>query len=120
MRIKITKRFLCTLMGDILDILPHLIELGLDAVNSQVFCMSLKNLKQFKGQITFWGEIDRQNLLPYGTLQDIEDAVKSVRKTCGRMAVVLPNANLVLDQILTMYIRFLKRGTKLYKNLRKI
>lgn len=41
--------------------------------------MSLKNLKQFKGQITFWGEIDRQNLLPHGSLQDIEDAVKSVK-----------------------------------------
>lgn len=66
--------------GYILDILPHLIELGLDAVNSQVFCMGLKNLKQFKGQITFWGEIDRQNLLPYGSLQDIEVAVKSVKE----------------------------------------
>ena len=41
--------------GYILDIIPHLIELGLDAVNSQVFCMGLENLKQFKGKITFWG-----------------------------------------------------------------
>lgn len=66
--------------GYILDILPHLIELGLDAVNSQIFCMGLENLKQFKGKITFWGEIDRQNLLPHGSLQDIEAAVKAIKE----------------------------------------
>jgi uroporphyrinogen decarboxylase len=65
--------------GYIVDIYPHLIELGLDAVNSQIFCMGLESLKQFKGQITFWGEIDRQHLLPHGTLEDIENAVNSVK-----------------------------------------
>lgn len=65
--------------GYILDIIPHLIELGLDALNSQIFCMGIHNLKQFKGYITFWGEIDRQNLLPYASLKDIEDAVTEVK-----------------------------------------
>ena len=66
--------------GHILRIIPHLIELGLDAVNSQLFCMGIDNLKQFKGAITFWGEIDRQHLLPRGAVQDIESAVKSVKE----------------------------------------
>jgi hypothetical protein len=66
--------------GHILAIYPHLIELGLDAVNSQLFCMGLANLKPCRGKITFWGEIDRQHLLPEGTLKDIEDAVKSVKE----------------------------------------
>lgn len=65
--------------GFIVDILPHLIELGLDAVNAQLFCMGVENLSQFKGAITFWGEIDRQHLLPSGTLEDIRAAVKSVK-----------------------------------------
>lgn len=64
--------------GNILHIIPHLIEVGLDAVNSQIFCMGLDQLKQFKGKITFWGEIDRQHLIPEGTLDQIEEAVKSV------------------------------------------
>ena len=64
--------------GHILSIFPQLIEMGLDAVNSQIFCMGIENLTQFRGKITFWGEIDRQNLLPYGSLQDIEDAVQTV------------------------------------------
>lgn len=67
--------------GNILRVIPHLIELGLDAVNSQLFCMGLENLAQFKGKITFWGEIDRQHLLPNGTLTDIDQAVEAVYKT---------------------------------------
>ncbi|MCX7842796.1 MAG: methyltransferase [Clostridia bacterium] len=67
--------------GYILDIIPHLIDLGLDALNSQIFCMGLENLKQFKGHITFWGEIDRQGLLPNATTKEIEDAVINVRKS---------------------------------------
>ncbi|WP_428867539.1 uroporphyrinogen decarboxylase family protein [Clostridium sediminicola] len=66
--------------GYILEIIPHLIELGLDALNSQVFCMGLENLQTFKGKITFWGEIDRQHLLPNGTQEEIENAVKHVNE----------------------------------------
>lgn len=64
--------------GYTLDIYPRMIELGLDAFNTQIFCMGLDKLEQFKGKITFWGEIDRQHLLPEGTTQDIEKAVKDV------------------------------------------
>lgn len=67
--------------GHILRILPRLIDLGLDAVNSQLFCMGIENLAPFQGKITFWGEIDRQHLLPYGTLTDIDQAVEKVYST---------------------------------------
>ena len=50
--------------GNILKIIPDLIEVGVDALNSQIFCMGAENLTPFKGKITFWGEIDRQNILP--------------------------------------------------------
>lgn len=70
--------------GYILDILPDLAEMGLDAVNSQIFCMGVKNLEPLAGKITFWGEIDRQHLLVEGTTQDIADAVKEVKQTLWR------------------------------------
>ncbi len=66
--------------GYIIDIYPDLIELGLDAINSQIFCMGLKNLEKFKGQITFWGEIDRQNLLPNGTEKQVKQAVNEIQE----------------------------------------
>jgi len=65
--------------GHTLEIYPELIELGLDAFNSQIFCMGIDKLAKFKGKITFWGEIDRQHLLPYGSPEDIEKAVTEVK-----------------------------------------
>lgn len=67
--------------GHTLLILPHLIDIGLDAINTQIFCIGIENLKPFKGKITFWGEMDRQNLLPYGTQKDIDQAVRLVYDT---------------------------------------
>lgn len=64
--------------GNILSILPKLVGIGLDAVNSQVFCMDFQELKKWKGKITFWGEIDRQRILPYGTAKETEKAVEQL------------------------------------------
>ncbi|UCC40256.1 MAG: methyltransferase [Candidatus Aminicenantes bacterium] len=65
--------------GNIIDIIPDLIEIGIDALNSQIFCMGVKALgKKSRGKITFWGEIDRQHLLPFGSQQEIKDAVFEV------------------------------------------
>ncbi len=66
--------------GHIFDIYPDLIEIGVDAVNSQLFCMDIEEIgRRFKGQITFWGEIDRQWTLPFGTTDDVRAAVRRVR-----------------------------------------
>lgn len=67
--------------GNTLRILPRLIDLGLDAINTQIFCIGVGKLAPFRGKITFWGEIDRQRLLPQGTLQEIDEAVQSVYAT---------------------------------------
>jgi len=62
------------------DIIPDLVKLGLDALNAQIFCMDIKELgRQFRGKLTFWGEIDRQHLLPFGSLDDIDCAVRLVK-----------------------------------------
>ncbi len=67
--------------GYILDILPDLADMGLDAINSQIFCMGVEKLAPLAGKITFWGEMDRQHLLVEGTTEDIRNAVKKVRET---------------------------------------
>jgi uroporphyrinogen decarboxylase len=65
--------------GNISDIMNDLIEVGIDCLNSQLFCMNIAELGQkHAGKITFWGEIDRQNLLPDGTPDQIEEAVKLI------------------------------------------
>ena len=67
--------------GYTLEIIPDLIELGLDSLNTQLFCMGVEKLAPFKGKLTFWGEICRQNLLPYGTVEQVENAVRTVFDT---------------------------------------
>ena len=54
--------------GNILGIIEDLIDVGIQAINSQVACMGVDELgRRFTGRITFWGEFDRQELLAYGT-----------------------------------------------------
>ena len=64
--------------GYILDILDDLVEIGVDAVNSQLQCMKLADLERFRGNIAFWREIDRQYLLPFGTSEENRVAVQSI------------------------------------------
>ena len=71
--------------GHIIRIIPKLIDMGLDALNSQIFCMGVENLEQFAGKITFWGEIDRQHLLSSDTtLAQVDEAVEKVYRTLWR------------------------------------
>ena len=65
--------------GNIESIYPDLIEIGINAVNSQLFCMDMEKLGElYSGKITFWGEMDRQKILPFGTVEDARNAVKRV------------------------------------------
>ena len=67
--------------GFIEPIFPDLIEIGVDAVNSQLFCMNIEEIgRKYNGKITYWGEIDRQHTLPFGTQEDVRNAVRRVRK----------------------------------------
>lgn len=65
--------------GCIIDIYPDLVELGLDAINSQLFTMNLDKLAQIgRGKITFWGEIDRQHALRDETGENARACVRQV------------------------------------------
>jgi len=65
--------------GHIFEIYEDLIEIGIDVVNSQLFCMDIEEIgRRFKGRITFWGEIDRQHVLPSPNVADVRRAVRRV------------------------------------------
>jgi len=66
--------------GYIEEVFGDVVEMGVDAINSQLFCMDIEGLGQkYKGKITFWGEIDRQRLLPFGEVRETKGAVRRVR-----------------------------------------
>ncbi len=63
--------------GCIFAIYEDLIEIGVDAINSQLFCMDIEQIgKRFSGRITFWGEIDRQHVLPSDNPESARNAVQ--------------------------------------------
>lgn len=65
--------------GWIFEIYEDLIEIGVDALNSQLFTMDIEEIgRRFAGRITFWGEIDRQWILPRGTAEQCRAAVQRV------------------------------------------
>jgi len=67
--------------GHISEIYEGLIDVGVDAINSQLFCMNIPDLaRRAKGRITFWGEIDRQHVLPSPDPQVGRDAVREVAR----------------------------------------
>ena len=65
--------------GYIQEIFTDLVEVGVDAINSQLFTMDFDYLRDnVKGKINFWGEIDRQHVLPSENPQEGRDAVRKV------------------------------------------
>ena len=65
--------------GNILGIYKQLIKMGVDAINSQAWCMGLDAIAPYAGRVCFWGEISRQTPLPFGTPQDVRDAVAQMK-----------------------------------------
>ncbi len=55
--------------GDVREVIPDLIEIGIDVLNPvQPACMDPAELKRDYGdQLLFWGSIDEQDTLPFGT-----------------------------------------------------
>ena len=72
--------------GNIYTIIPELIEIGLDILNPvQPACMDPANLKkEFGDRLCFWGSIDEQHTLPFGSPSEVRAEVLARLKTLGR------------------------------------
>ena len=72
--------------GRIYPIIPDLIEIGLDVLNPvQPACMDPVLLKREYGdKLSFWGSIDEQHTLPFGTPADVRKEVLMRLDTIGK------------------------------------
>jgi len=67
--------------GYILDIYEDWIEMGADAINSQIWCMGVENVAAAtRSRITLWGELSRQEIMPHGTPDDVQRAIDTMKK----------------------------------------
>ena len=86
--------------GNITDLIPDLIDIGLDVLNPVQPVMDLNYLKkEFGNDITFYGGIDTQELLPYGTPDDVKRGAKEVIKVLGNGGgyIISPSQDVMRD-----------------------
>jgi uroporphyrinogen decarboxylase len=72
--------------GSIYPIIPDLVEIGLDVLNPiQPASMDPARLKKEYGDhLCFWGTIDEQHTLPFGSPEDVRTEVQTRLETIGR------------------------------------
>ena len=97
--------------GHILEIMPDLIELGVDVLNCQASLMDMNELGKFAGKIAFRTDIDRQKVLPFVSPGEVKDYVfklfhqlgtpKGGIIACGEISEDVP-----LENIKAMYEAF--------------
>lgn len=87
--------------GAIDPLIPELIEIGLDVLNPiQPACMDPAKLKkQYGKNLCFWGSIDEQHTLPFGTPAEVEAEVRTRLSTIGKGGglIIGPTHNVQLD-----------------------
>ena len=68
--------------GWIFELYDDLLELGIDALNTQVWCMGIEKVAdKLAGKVTVWGEMDRQFTMPYGTPDDVRREAQLLKNT---------------------------------------
>jgi uroporphyrinogen decarboxylase len=72
--------------GNIYSIIPDLIEIGLDVLNPiQPACMDPAKVKaDFGDKLCFWGTLDEQYTLPFGSVSDVQNEVAQRLNTIGK------------------------------------
>jgi uroporphyrinogen decarboxylase len=87
--------------GVVYPIIPDLIEIGVDVLNPiQPMAMDpVKIKKEYGRNLCFWGSLDIQQTLPFGTPEQVRAEVITRLKTIGRGGGLLigPTHNLQLD-----------------------
>lgn len=70
--------------GQILDIMPDLLDLGIDVINCQTSLMGLEKIrKNFTGKVCFRTDLDRQKIIPFGTPEQVKNHILDVFDSNG-------------------------------------
>jgi len=102
--------------GNIYPIIPELIEIGLDVINPiQPASMDPARLKRKYGdQLCFWGSIDIQHTLPFGSPDDVRTEVLTRLETLGKNGglIIGPTHHVQLDTPMENFSAMIKAITE--------
>ena len=98
--------------GNIIEIIPDLVEMGVDVLNCQTSLMDMKKLSQFSGKIAFRTDIDRQKVLTFVSPAEVKKYIFNLFHqlgtpdggivACGEISEDVP-----LENIRAMYEAFM-------------
>ncbi len=99
--------------GNICEIIPDFIEVGVDVLNCEPFVNGLDRLREFAGRLCFRTDLDRKRIMPYASPQEVKEHVFETFEAlgtsegglvaCGEIGEDVP-----LDNIRAMYEAFLE------------
>ena len=98
--------------GNNLDIIPELIEIGVDVLNPiQTESMDPVMLKEkFGDRMCFFGAISVQSTLPFGTVEEVKQEFEERKKTIGKNGgwICAPTHHVQLDTPLENFFALLE------------
>jgi uroporphyrinogen decarboxylase len=101
--------------GCIYPIIPDLIEIGLDVLNPvQPASMDPRKLKtEYGDQLCFWGSIDEQHTLPFGSPEDVRAEVAERVSTLGKSGglIIGPTHHVQLDTPMENFLAMVEAVT---------
>lgn len=105
--------------GSIVDVIPDLIEAGVDVVHpiqALAAGMQPENLKaKFEGKVSFCGGVDTQDLLVNGSEDDVRRKVRELREIFPTGLIISPSHEAILPDVPPRNIRALfDEATKVY------
>ncbi|AEF80445.1 uroporphyrinogen decarboxylase family protein [Leadbettera azotonutricia] len=108
--------------GSVHSLIPSLIKCGVDIINPiqpGTYMMEPERLKKDYGaQISFWGGIDTQELLPRGTPEEVEERVKQILSIMGDEGYILSPAHCIQQDVPAANIAAIYSGAKKFYKAR--
>ncbi len=70
--------------GNILNLLPDIIDCGFDVIHLQVRLIGIEKIGNlFGGRVCFRADTDRQRILPFGTPEEVKEHVRNIIRNLG-------------------------------------
>ena len=108
--------------GYILPFIDQLIEIGVDILNPvQPECMSFDEVhNQYGDRLSFWGTLGTQELLPFGTKDEVMQTTISRLQTCGEAGgLVIGPTHMVEPEVPWDNLSAIIEGVKIFEQTRK-
>ncbi len=100
--------------GSIFELIPDLIEIGVDIINplqAKAKNMQIDNIKRsFYGKVSFCGGVDAQDILVTGTPEDVYKEVIRIKEIFPTGLIISPSHEAILPDISPANIEALMRG----------